>query len=187
MTAKPVENEKIAIVGFSNVKLDNVASFLNQFRAQTKGAPIQLFDAKNVAGFEHLYFAAINALNSFEKKTNISNNLEVEALLFASGQRQITKAVEMLGIKKGTSKIAALILAENHEQKTSYTDLVTKLVPGERNDNVFNLTDEKMVSIKKMFDISDLEIEASLKNEGAEKETVIDLVIERMALLVTKS
>jgi hypothetical protein len=38
-----------------------------------------------------------------------------------------------------------------------------------------------------VYGISDLEIEAKLKRDGLEKEALIDLVIERMALLVTKS
>jgi hypothetical protein len=41
--------------------------------------------------------------------------------------------------------------------------------------------------IKKLFSISDLEVEAKLKKDGMEKEAITDLVIERMALLVTKS
>jgi len=180
-------NEKIVTVGFSDVKLDDVNTFLKLFRTGTNGAPIQLFDSKNVAGKQHLYFAAINALNAFEKKTNISNNLEVEALLYASGQRQITKAVEMMGIKQDSTQLAALIMAEDDKKKSEYVKLVTKIIPGKRNDNVIDLTDKKFRSIKKLFEISDLEFESNLKKEGTEKETLTDLVIERMALLVTRS
>ena len=121
MTAKPEEfNKKIAIIGFSNVQLENTNTFLEQFRKENKGGSIQFFDAKNVAGPQHLYFAALNALNAFKKKTNISNNLAVESLLYASAQRQITKAVKMLGIQQDTTDVAALIIAENsHEKRES--------------------------------------------------------------------
>ena len=188
MTGTPNEpNENIAVVGFSNVKIENINTFLEQFRKETKEAPIQFFDAKKVAGPQHLYFAALNALNAFEKKTNISNNLAVESLLYVSAQRQIKKAVKMLGINQDTSELAALIIAGNKHEKNEGLSLVTKMIPGERNDSVLELTNKKIMTLKKLFGISDLEFETKLKNQELEKETLTDLIIERMALLVTKS
>jgi tRNA threonylcarbamoyladenosine modification (KEOPS) complex Cgi121 subunit len=188
LTDKPEElNKKIIIIGFSNVQLENINTFLEQFRTETKGAAIQFFDARHVAGPQHLYFAALNALNAFEKKTNISNNLEVEALLYASAQRQIQKAVKTMGIKQDSSEVAALIMTEDGHKKTDYISLVSENVLGERDDSVLELTKKKIEKIKKLFNISGIEFEAKLKKEGLEKEALTDLVIERMALLVTKS
>jgi len=188
MTEKPEEpKEHITIVGFRNVQIENINAFLEHFRKQNREAAVQFFDAKHVAGSQHLYFAALNALNAFDKNTNISNNLAVEALLYASAQRQIKKAVEMLGIKQGSSEVAALIITENRHKKTDYLRLVTKIIPSERDDSVLELTDKKIGNIKKLFRISDSEFEAKLEKEGLEKEALTDLVIERMALLGTKS
>jgi tRNA threonylcarbamoyladenosine modification (KEOPS) complex Cgi121 subunit len=188
MTKKTEEpNENITIAGFRNVQIEDVNAFLEHFRTEKMEASVQFFDAKHVAGPQHLYFAALNALNAFEKNTNISNNLTVEALLYASAQRQIKKAVKTLGIKQGSSEVAALIITENRHKKSDYLRLVTKTVPGERDDSTLELTDKKIVDIKKLFGISDLEFEAKLEKEGLEKEALTDLVIERMALLGTKS
>ena len=180
-------NDHITIVGFRNVKIESINAFLEHFRKENRGASVQFFDAKHVAGPQHMYFAALNALNAFDKNTNISNNLAVEALLYASAQRQIKKAVEMLGIKQDSSEVAALIMTENRREKNNYLRLVTKIIPGERNDSVLELTDKKIKNSKKLFKISDLEFKAKLKKEGLEKEAITDLVIERMALLSTKS
>ena len=180
-------NEHITIVGFRNVKIMNINTFLERFRKENKGAPIQFFDAKHVAGSQHIYFAALNALYAFNKKTNISNRIAVEALLYASAQRQITKAVKMLGIKQESSEVAALIMTENGHKKADYVRLVTDIISGERDDNVLELTEQKISNIKKLFEISDLEFEAKLQKEGQEKEALTDLVIERMALLGTKN
>jgi KEOPS complex subunit Cgi121 len=188
MTKKPEEpNEHITILGFRNVQIENINAFLEHFRKQNREATVQFFDAKHVAGPQHMYFAALNALNAFDKKTNISNNLAVEALLYASAQRQIKKAVEMLGIKQDSSEVAALIMTENRHKKADCLRLVTKIIPGERDDSVLELTDKKTGNIKTLFEISDIEFEAKLEKEGLEKEALTDLVIERMALLVTKS
>ena len=180
-------NKNIGIVGFSNVKIQNINTFLEQFRKENKEAPIQFFDAKKVAGPQHLYFAALNAMNAYEKKINISNNLAVESLLYASAQRQITKAVKMLGIQQDTADVAALIIAENSHEKKDGLGLVTKMIPGECNDSVLELSNKKIMDIKKLFGITDLEFETKLKNQELEKEALTDLIIERMALLVTKS
>jgi KEOPS complex subunit Cgi121 len=188
MTEKTEEsNENITIAGFRNVQIVNVNAFLEHFRQEKMEASIQFFDAKHVAGPQHLYFAALNALNAFKKSTCISNNLAVEALLYASAQRQIKKAVNMLGIKKGSSEVAALIITENRHKKSDYLRLVTERIPGERDDSILELTDKKIGNIKKIFGISDLEFEAKLEKEGLEKEALTDLVIERVALLGTKS
>jgi KEOPS complex subunit Cgi121 len=188
MTKKTEEpNGQIVIVGFRKVQIEDINAFLEQFRKEDRGASVQFFDAKHVAGPHHLYFAALNALNAFGKHTHISNNLAVEALLYASAQRQIKKAVNILGIKQDSSEIAALVITGNRHKKSDYLRLVTKTVPGERDDTVLELTDKKLGTIKKLFRISDLEFEAKLEKEGLEKEALTDLVIERMALLVTKS
>ncbi len=188
MTEKPKEsNEHIIIIGFRNVKIENINNFLERFRRERVGAAVQFFEAKRVASPQHLYFAALNALNAFEKRTNISNSLAVEALLYASAQRQIKKAVEMMGIKRDSSEVAVLIMVENRQENDACLSLVSNLIPGERDDSVLELTDKKISAIKKLFRISNLEFEAKLKREGLEKEALTDLVIERTALLVTKS
>jgi KEOPS complex subunit Cgi121 len=180
-------NEKITIIGFRNVKIENINTFLETFRIENKNVQIQFFNAKYIASSEHLFFAALNALNSFDKKTNISNNLAVESLLYASAQRQITKAVKMLGIKQDSLEVAVLILTESISQKNEFLKLISNIISGERDDSVLDLTDEKFRNIKQLFEISDLELEAKLQKEGQEKQALIDLVIEHMALLGTKS
>ncbi|MBN1784305.1 MAG: hypothetical protein JW815_01010 [Candidatus Bathyarchaeota archaeon] len=185
MTQK--KEERIVIIGFRNVQLKDINGFLEQFKEANIGASVQFFDAKHIAGSQHLYFAALHALNAFDKNITISNNLAVEAILYASAQRQIKKAVQMLGIKENSSELAALIMTKNDHEKFDRLSQVIEMIQGERDDTVLELTDKKVNKIKKVFSISDLEVEAKLKKDGLEKEAVTDLVIERMALLVTKS
>jgi KEOPS complex subunit Cgi121 len=177
----------IAIAGFKNVKIKDVNGFLERVRREAREANVQFFDAKLIAGKQHLYFAALNALRAFEKKSNISSSLAVEALLYASAQRQIRKAVDMLGVKQDSSEVAVLIIAENKQGTDDCLKIVSGLMPGEREDAVLELTDEKIRDIRRLFGISDLEIEAKLRRKGREKEALADLVIEHVALLATQS
>jgi len=175
-----------AIAGFRNVRINDVNNFFSQVRKKTKGIHIQFFDAGLVAGWKHLYFAVLNALKAFEGKLNISNSLAVEALLYASAQRQISKAVGLLGIKPESPHVVVLVVAETKHGINTALEIVSQLMPGERDDDVLELTDEKAEDIRGLFGISDLELEAKLEKKGLEKEALIDLVIEHVALLVTQ-
>ena len=191
MTKKPEGpnryDEFIATAGFKNVKITDINGFLEHVRREVTEGHVQFFDAKLIAGQQHLYFAALNALKAFEKKSNISSSLAIEALLYASAQRQIRKAVDTLGVKQDSSQVAVLIIAENRKGMDDCLKVVSRLIPGERNDGVLELTDEKIGGIKKLFGISDLEIEAKLRRKGLEREALADLVIEHMALLAIQS
>jgi len=177
----------IATAGFKNVKITDINGFLEHVRREVREGHVQFFDAKLIAGQQHLYFAALNALKAFEKKSNISSSLAIEALLYASAQRQIRKAVDTLGVKQDSSQVAVLIIAENRQGIDDCLKVVSRLIPGERDDAVLELTDEKIGGIKKLFGISDLEIEAKLRRKGLEREALADLVIEHMALLAIQS
>ncbi len=176
----------VAIAGFRNVKVRDVNDFFDIIRKKLEDANVQFFDSKLIAGWKHLYFAALNALNAFKNKTNISNSLAVETLLYASAQRQINKAVELLGIKTKTSQVAVLVIAKTKQKIVTILETVSKLMSNERDDSVFELTNEKVYGVKRLFDISDLELEAKLEKKGFEKEALIDLVIEHGALLATQ-
>jgi tRNA threonylcarbamoyladenosine modification (KEOPS) complex Cgi121 subunit len=176
----------IVIAGFRDAKIEDINAFFNLVRKKTADAEIQIFNADLIASWEHLYFAALNALKAFHGKLNISNSLAMETLLYASAQRQIDKAIDLLGKKPQCSKIAILIIAKTSKEAKSALENVSKLVSGEHDDSTLQLTDEKMAGIKRLFNISDVELESKLKRKGLEKETLVDLVIEHVALLVTQ-
>jgi len=176
-------NKYIGVTGFRNIKIEDTKSFLNRIREKTEDVSVQFFNANLIAGPEHLYFAVLNALKAFESNLNISNSLAVETLLYASAQRQIKKAVELLGIKAESSEVALLVVAETEGKVRETLEELSKFIPGVRDDNVIELSDEKFGTIKEFFGISELELEAKLEKKGLEKEALINLVIEHMALL----
>lgn len=174
------------IAGLKDVKIDDAEAVLNQIRRETK-IQVQIFDAKCVASWQHLYFAALNALKAFRDKLNISSSLAVEALLYASGQRQIQKAVDMLGVKLKTRNVAVLIIADSGDEARETLNRVSKTIGGEFDDSVMEVTAEKYPSLKSLFEISNHEIEAQTERKNLEKEALIYLIIEHGALLlVTK-
>jgi len=176
----------IAIAGFRDIKMRDVNAFFNTVKEKTSDAYVQFFDATLVAGWEHLYFAALNASNAFKNKLNISNSLAVETLLYASAQRQIKEAVRLLGLKPSGRQIAVLILAESKPKVEVALEMVSELISGERDDSVLELTHEKFEGVKKLFGITNAELEAKLEKKGLEGKALADLVIEHGALLATQ-
>jgi KEOPS complex subunit Cgi121 len=177
----------VAIAGFRDAKIGNVNQFFETLRKELGDvAAVQFFDARLVATWQHLYFAALNAFTAFKNKTNISNNLAIETLLYASAQRQIKKATEMIGIKPKTSEVAVLIMAENQKTANVALKTVQKLASAKQDDNVLELSPEKIVEIKQFFGISEVEFSAKLEKKGLEREALVDLVVEHVALLVTQ-
>jgi tRNA threonylcarbamoyladenosine modification (KEOPS) complex Cgi121 subunit len=177
--------QQLTIAGFRNVKIKDVDQFLQIVKDKTDGS-VQFFDASLIAGWEHLRFAALNALNAFKSKINISNSLAMEALLYASAQRQIKEAVGLIGIKANTSRFAVLILAETPKQTSETLKIISQLLGGMRDDSVLDFSDDKIAVLKRLFKISNVELEAKTEQKGAEKQALVDLVFEHMALLVTR-
>jgi len=176
----------IVITGFRNVKLADVEELFNIVRKETNTTTeIQFFDAKFVATWQHFYFAVLNALTAFKNKENISKSVAMETMLYASAQRQIRRAMELLGIKPGTSEIAVLIIGEKLETVKSALSMVSAHMNAQPDDTVLQLSREKMKSIRKTFGVSDVELETIMKKDDLEK-ALTSLIIERMALLSTQ-
>jgi tRNA threonylcarbamoyladenosine modification (KEOPS) complex Cgi121 subunit len=174
------------ITGFRNVKIQSAEEFLERIRKEAlSGVETQLFDARFVASWQHLYFAVLNALTAFQNKRNISKSVAMETLLYASSQRQIRKATGLLGIKPETSEIALLIVGLKPEAVKSALRRVSAAVDAQHDDTVLELSEEKRRIIRKAFGISGLELKTAMNRDGPEK-ALINLVIEQMALLPTQ-
>lgn len=173
----------VAITGFKNAKIKDIKELLKKIsREKPQNVEVQFFDASLVATWQHLYFAVLNALTAFKNKQNISKSLTMEAMLYASAQRQIRKAVELIGIKPNSSEIATVIIGENQKTVENALSTVSKHIEAERDDKVLEVTEAKAKEIQRVFGISDLEIE-TVASENDSRKVLVDLVIERMALL----
>ena len=105
----------VTIIGAKGNQIQDVKTFFHQVSIlSTKyDILIQAIDADYVYGKSHLISAVEHAKRAFEHKTNSLNALELEILLYASGERQIQKAIEKIGVKKGTEKIAFIFIPKN--------------------------------------------------------------------------
>jgi tRNA threonylcarbamoyladenosine modification (KEOPS) complex Cgi121 subunit len=174
----------VEITGYRSIAFDKAEAFLKANRKQTQNIDIQFFDAELIATQEHLYFAVLNALESFNNKTNQSKSPAMETMLYASAQRQIQKAIERSGIKPKTKNMAVTIIGEDPTQIQNTLEALTKSVGTDPDEGVLEITKTKETKIKKAFNIQNKELNI-LKDDDPQK-AIVNLVIEQVALLAVK-
>ncbi len=132
---------------------------------------IQLMDSEGIAGREHVIHATIHAIKAFSRKENIANDLGLEICVRTSGQRQISQALKMLGIKNGDVTVCVIAVGCNDDVMDKLADIL-----GERDDKVLEPDEDKL---KKMYHISDIEAETA--------GSITKSLMERTALLILET
>ena len=176
----------VEITGFRNVGIKDAEEFVKAARAELPQSTwVQFFDAELVATWQHLYFAVLNALLAFKSERNISKSAAMEVMLYASVQRQIRKAIQLVGVKCDSANVAVVVIGESADSVKAFLSAVSKRVGKEPEDGVLEILNEKVRVIREAFGITETELETVMeKNNGA--QALVDLVIERMALLSTQ-
>jgi KEOPS complex subunit Cgi121 len=118
--------------------IQNVDRFLDKITSfkKEKELVIQAFNADLIYGKEHLISAVKHAKRAFENKTNSTNSLEMEILLYSSGERQLKLAIPKMGIVSGNSKVAFVFIKNKEVQSESTIDEFLDHVSLKRDDKV---------------------------------------------------
>ncbi|HUV83860.1 MAG TPA: KEOPS complex subunit Cgi121 [archaeon] len=134
---------------------------------------VQSLNADLLSGVMHIQFAVEKAIRSFGSGKNTANNLGMEIMLYASGSRQIEKALE-LGVKNGENRVAIVLVGENVTDEALF-DVRTLL--NSEDASIVDYSDSKKEDLLKIFNITAAELEAV----GEDK--IPELVLERVALV----
>jgi KEOPS complex subunit Cgi121 len=176
----------VEITGFRNVGIKDAEEFVKAARKETPQSTwVQFFDAELVATWQHLYFAVLNALLAFRSERNISKSVAMEAILYASAQRQISKAIQLIGVKPASANVAVVVVGESSGSVKTVLSAVSKRVGGKPDDAVLEVSKEKAWGIREAFGVTETELETVTEKSNG-MEALVDLVIERMALLSTQ-
>lgn len=133
------------------------------------GCAVQAFDARYVAGRQHLETAVEQANQAFERDDAIADDRGVEFLCYAAGRRQINRALAM-GVKEGTGPV--VIVVDGRDEAGGALVVEDMVTP---EDVLGHARDE--ATICSYFDIPEAE-------RAATTASLEELVIERVALLV---
>ena len=173
----------LLVSGFPRAKVGNPATVLSELRSESDQIEIQLFRSDLVAGIEHIRLAARNSIRSFHGKKPRSRSLAVELLLFVSCQRQITKAIKLLGVEP-TGKGFVLVALAKSRNPLLELEKNSKSMFGETDQNLVEIGSKaKLANLQRSYNVSDMEMEAARFENESSAEVLKRLIIERSALL----
>lgn len=154
--------------------VENRDLFLSRLRqiATRWNTRIILFDASRIAGKAHVEAALFHAFRAQREMTMISSSVEMEALLFASGSRQIVHGMAF-GIHEGAN---ASYLCLCPGVSDAMADIREYCTPAD-NEDWEPVSDEKEALLCSLFSITPEELVV------VGPERIKELVLERVALL----
>jgi KEOPS complex subunit Cgi121 len=165
----------IKIIGAKG-NIQNVDGFLkkvSQF-VEKNDILIQIFDAELIFGKNHLISAYEHAKRAMDRKSNTTNSIEMETLLYSSGERQLKLAIPKMGVKKGNVSIALIFISRS---QSKFSDkLVSKFLAElslKREDKDLEGNEDKL----KKFGISKNEMKT------VSREKYGDLILEKVAMV----
>lgn len=160
----------IQIAGFKS-NIHDFGDLMNDINKISVNCTIQLLNAEGIAGYEHVLHATAHAIKAFEREENIAKDLGLEICVRASAQRQISKALLILGIKEGEMDICAVAVDCGENIMDELESILNK-----RDDDVLK-PDETI--LKKIYNVSDAEIETA--------SNISNVMIERTTLLILET
>lgn len=171
----------VMIAGLRDVKIRAPEVLLRQLRTSATGVEAQVFDARGIAGRDHLRFAVINALKSWAQGRQVTDSLAVEVLLYASAQRQIKNAIASLGVSPESRNLAVVAIAKDRHALERLEADLPSLSNGRPDESILEEGDTE--AIRRTFGITDDQVRALLRRDVTQREALLRLVIEKMALL----
>jgi len=176
----------VEIMGFRNLIIGDAEEFLKAVRKKKQQRVwVQFFNAELVATWQHLHFAVLNALLAFKNKRNISKSVMMEAMLYASAQRQIRRAIDLMGVKCDSANVAIVVIGESPDSVKAVLSAISKAIGAEPTEKVLELSRKKAQRIREAFGITEKELKAVMEKNNLE-QALVKLVIEKMALLSTR-
>ncbi|MFA4849657.1 MAG: KEOPS complex subunit Cgi121 [Methanoregula sp.] len=153
--------------------IEDRVAFLHKLRtiAESFDTRIICFNADMLAGKRHARTALHHAVRSFRNGSMVSNTLEMEALLFAAGSRQCSVA-SSFGVHNGDN---SLLVCCYPTRQGIWNALIPPLKISNQDEEVITL--DKRAHLMKLFGIAEEEV------TSCSGDRIIDLVLERIALL----
>ncbi len=183
MILERIEENQLLLQGLVGCQVPDSEAALKRVRSTFPDVQIQLMRADRIAGKEHLLFAARSAVRAFHQRYGRARTLAVELLLYASCQRQISKGIQLLGLKPQTHEVV-LAAFSRKRMPSDLVDKVARVLQGSPDDRVLEvLSKKKARGLMDAYGVTRIQLEASRFPEEDENSVLKRLIIERSALL----
>ena len=145
---------------------------------------IQFLDSSLIVSIGHLLSAAQNAVNAWKGDYMLTRGLDAEILVYASAQRQISRAIENLGIRDGLQSIALVVVGGSKKDvRNVITKMITKV--GEEAKTAFVPDRERLERIMHHYGVNEKEVKALTDSDEVEiwAEALSRCVVSRVSLV----
>jgi KEOPS complex subunit Cgi121 len=162
-------------IHLAQCEITDRTAFLKELQeiAQQYAIHIICFNADMLAGRAHAQSAVEHAVRSFQEGTAISNTIEMESILYAAGSRQCNNA-SSFGVHVGMNNLYVCCYPAPGRELWKHLAHFLQFI-GDAEDAIDS---EKRTLLMQLFDIPAKELEAVGNKDG-----IVDLVLERVALL----
>ncbi len=169
----------VVVGGFRDVSVGDVEGLLSKVGGAVGASPFQLFDADRIAGWEHIYFAAVNAVRAHEGGAAISRGVAMEVLLYAACVDQISQALDVVGVTPSTERMGLLVMSMSHGGAVEAFKRASDVL-GMVDDSVLAVDGRKLEAIAGVYGVSDVELDTVCRPR---EEALTWVIVERGALL----
>ncbi len=179
-----VDSHYFLSLAFVGARIPDPEHTLMQLRSINTKVEVQLVKADLIAGPEHLQFAARNALYSFKGKGRRSKSLAMELLLYLSCQRQIAKAIRLVGVDSRDSRLALVALSDSKDAIQELARQAESIVGGIQDDGQMEIrSKQKMAKLQQSYGVTVKEMDAARHEGETDSSLLTRLIVERSALL----
>jgi tRNA threonylcarbamoyladenosine modification (KEOPS) complex Cgi121 subunit len=149
---------------------------------------VQLFNPALIVDHHHLLSAAQNAVNAWSGGYARARSLDVEIVVFASGQYQIGHALDVFGVRDDMASVAAVIIGSDVGRIESCHEEITRKI-GSDIEPPFSMDSNKLRAIMSHFGISQEEMNAVSISDNPEEmqRTLSRCVVSRVSDVALES
>ena len=187
-------------LGLNSLSLEGLFKLVEDIQKDKKGSMIQFFNDELILNSEHVFNACYFAIKAFNNRTNISNQKNLEFILYLATKRQIKQSLSDFGLNSthiSNKELTYCIISSSTELSLIDEVILQKLNAKHLTLDLNKKNHDKFKRVKDYFNISDNQISVVLKTYGLNllsktptKEDLLnlykvlnDLICEKMALL----
>ena len=128
----------------------------------------------------HILTSTLVALEAFKHGLNIANTLPMEVLVRASAQRQISRALKLLGVKKGRQNLVLVLIDKDRSRVEEAVARLSKMYSGYVDEKV--LEADRSSCIMEAYGLSEEEVKTEEAYTRGLWDAVKNLIAERVVL-----
>ncbi|RLI25919.1 hypothetical protein DRO58_05935 [Candidatus Bathyarchaeota archaeon] len=170
----------LGVLALKEVQIDDVRAFLQSLSESLGGVEFQVLNLRLVAGLRHILTSVLVALEAFRHGLNIANTVSMEVLVRASAQRQISRALRQLGVKRGCQDLVLVLMDKDRGRVEETVAKLNEMYAGRLDEGL--LEADRSSHIMETYGLSDEMVKAEEAYVESLWDAVKNLVAEKVVL-----